>query len=541
MSRFKIFIISFCIASIGFSQKFSFEKLVFQSEKIELKSRELPQLENLVVLVAGIKGFNIVEGQADLGLEVLVTDENEKEMMYSADMLEGIKVPIQDINNVEFNFNLTEEFIPGKSYFLKVRMWDKIENKEYTKETSIRVLEPIFNPNVKISDNGFHHMTNKIFLNKLRYFEGNLVHEGDELYVDLFFGDINIDKKTSVNYEVEIVDLKKGKSYSVENDVIVASKPEDLSNLNYSMIIQGEVLEYGEKYAFKMKFTIPSKQLSFEFEYQFLFQKAKWKSKSVSSKDAVFSSFVNREKVKENVVVYPGDRFDFEVLKLNNMLVQENGASRVGGAFVLYDAKGNKLSESDDFFAGFDQISSDQASEISLHYNVSSDFDQNSKYVIESILWDKFSNKYYSKKFAFKTAKLKDLPFGDELNPQITYHYDAKKVSPKSVYVLVNGYRSKDGIVSVGDEVVLKASCKKFEDVNTAGFKSLIQILDSEGKVINETFERAQNFEEGEIFATITIPSEGYELNKEVTLVAKLMDFNEVVMSAEYTFKVAIR
>lgn len=540
MTMIKYFaILTLSIApSFLLGQEFGFSNLIFSSEGVELRSRELPKFENLVVNVAGIHGFTPVEGMASLGMEVHVTNSKNEQLMFSPDMFDKQEIPIEKVPLIDFNFDLVAKFEVGSTYFLKVRLWDRHSNKEMTKETSIKVLPPIQNKNIKTNAKVFELLTSRVYLNKNRYYDGNYVRKGDELYVDMFFDEIEFEGKVSMDYKVEVLNPKTNEVIPVEEDVMVLNDPTQLNNLNYSIVMDGQELQVGNTYEFHILFKVESLGAEFDLRYEFHYLD----EGSIGNTEIVENEnnlvFFNREKAPSKFSVKPGGRVDMEFRNLNSIFKNENNTNRIGGMLLLKDKKGNEITRSVDLFEERSQVSTDKTSEITMHWNASWDLEENQKYQLVGIVWDKYSKKKVVQEVDFKTEKIKDRPFGKDLNPSVKSFFDLNKVEPIAVYVLVNGYRFEGNELRPGDVVYLKISARKKEGVLADGFKTLIEVRDAQDQLLSENTDRSQNFTEGEVFATITVPYSGEEIGKTFKVIAKLTDFREEVFKAEYEFKV---
>ncbi len=520
------------------AQEFGFQNLIFSSEGVQLKSRELPKYEKLVINVVGIQGFVPIENVANLAMEVRVSDENDKEIVFSPDMFNKQPIPIENIPYLDFSFGLGEGFEVGKTYFIKVRLWDRNSNKEMTKETSVKVLPRLINKHVKIEEKVLSSLDVKVYLNKNRYFEGNYVREGDELYFDMFFEDIRLDKKVSMDYSVNLIEVETGKKYPVESDVMVISDPEQLGNMNYGIKMEGSNLIPGKKYQMEIGFKIDAIEAFFKATYSFVFLGKGSSSNKELIAHKEFQLYLNKEEISGKPTLFPGDRLDLAIRNLNTQLEQENMINSIGAEWVIFDSKGKEITRSTDLFVGNSNVGSDKTSEITLNWASTWDIEENQSYLLKAVIWDKFSLKRFEFDINFKGGKFKKRPYGLEKNKNIKFFVDKNKIKPVATYVIRNGFPYDQNLLNPGDEVFLKVSGIKNEGVDTKDFKTIVQITDLNGKVLTENVEDSPNFTEGEIFSTITIPYSGEDIGKSFILVSKLMDGSKDVLKSEYTFKV---
>ncbi|MEZ4937473.1 MAG: hypothetical protein R2799_07750 [Crocinitomicaceae bacterium] len=520
------------------AQEFGFASLLFSSEGVALKSRELPKYENLVINVLGIQGYRPIEGMASIGMEVRVSDAKDQQIMYSPDMFDGQNIPIDNIPALDFNFSLTENFEVGQTYFISVRLWDRLANLEMTKEATIKVLEPIKNQNAEISEKLFQTETVKLYLNKGRYYKGKLIREGDELNIDLFLKPIELQQKVALNYSVYLLEEGSDKKIPVESDALAVTDPNQLRTLNYSIKFEGDKIQPGKKYVLVVYFSIDELEATLKLEYHFDYLEPSFKSNTEIVEIEEFHTFLNKEEIGNKLQVFPGDRIDFDIRNLNTQLVNEYNTNRIGGILILEDGKGKEISRSDDLFQDVAQVGTDKTSEITLHWNAAWDLEENEKYKLKAIIWDKYSRKRFEKSYDFKSAKILERPYGKDLNSAVKFDFDASKVEPISVFVLVNGFKYSGNELKPGDVVFLKVAARKIEGIDASGFKNVIQVIDNEGNILSENIERTPQFTEGEAYATITIPYSNEEIGKTFKLISKLVDLHDLVIGAEYTFKV---
>ncbi|MCB0477568.1 MAG: hypothetical protein KDC84_05365 [Crocinitomicaceae bacterium] len=526
------------IGANGFSQGFGYSGLLFSSEGVALKSRELPKYEYLNINVTGIQGFVPIENMASLGMEVRVTDANDQQIMYSPDMFDGNNIPIEKIPTLDFNFGLSDEFEVGQTYFLSVRLWDRNSNQEMTKDATIKVLEPIENKNAEINAKSFEVETVKFYLNKNRYYSGNLIRQGDELYIDIFLKEVALKQKAALNYSVFLIEESTEKMIPIESDVLAVTDPDQLRVLNYTITLAGDKIQPGKKYTFQVKFSMEELNASLDLKYHFQYLKPGMESNEDVQLAKDFQVYLNREEVAKKIEIFPGDRIDLQMRNLNSVLTNEYNTNRIGGILILEDGKGKEITRSEDLFKDYEQVGTEKTSDISMHWNAVWDVEENAKYKLKAIIWDKYSNKRFENSFEFKAGKVKSRPYGIDLNPSAKLEYDANKVDPASIYVLVNGYKHLGNELKPGDVVFLKVGSRKKEGVNTEGFKTVIQVQDLDGNIISENIERIPTFSEGEVYATITIPYNGEEIGKSFKLVCKIMDLHEMVINSSFVFKV---
>lgn len=540
MRLLHLFFVLITIAAIsGFSQGFGFQNLLFSSEGVQLKSRELPLFEKLDINLVGIHGYDPVDGAASLGMEVRLSDENDKELMYSADMFANQPIPLENVPYLDFNFGLGADFEVGKTYFLKVRLWDKNTKKEMEKETSLKVLPPLRNRNVEIEEKGFKSLDIKIYKNKSRYYNGNIVREGDEVYVDMYFEELELDKKVSADYQIGLQNMKTGEVIPIEQDVMVISDPTQLSNINYSMVLEGNNLKYGSIYRLVINLKIDALDSYFYMGYAFEYVKKGSEANTEVVPHKEYKVYINKEENNDTKrTLFPSDRIDIAIRNLNTLLKNENMTNSIGGELIIFDNRGKELNRSGDLFEGNQVVGSDVTSEITMNWMSTWDIAQNEIYTLKAVIWDKYSFKRFEYDIVFRGGKFKKKPYGLDKNSAIVFSHDANKIDPVATYVIRNGYNYYGNELNPGDEVFLKVSGIKKSGVDASNFESVVQIKDEQGVIITESSEDASKFEEGEFFSTISIPYSGEEIGKSFILVSKLMDGNKTVIGAEYKFKV---
>lgn len=535
-----ILLVFLSIFSFGLKaqSEFKFDNLVYLLDGKDIGSNEIYQYENLNVLIQGLRGCVEVDGKIELGMEVVITDDNSNRLLYSPDMLVDIELQIEDIPQLQFNLNLTEDFLEGEEYFIKIKVWDKGNKRSYSKHSSFRIIPALRNENIYIDVRRLKLSGYQLYLNGDRLYKHNVMRKNDEVVVDLFFRDLKYEKGEDVIIITEIIDEQTSKKYKLEEDFILAEKSDELKSVLIKTDLNHPELKDGTEYVYHMQFHNASRNQKLDFKFTFTYYDNDWRTYSNKISGLGLKAQLNKEKAKSGEVVEVGDKLDFQIVDFKEKIVSDFGFGKIGAAYRLYDPTGKILYTTKDLYEDFGRFSLDLIKSINYEFKVPFDLEENSKYTLELILWDKYDNSTFTKKFSLKTAKRKDEPFGLTENIHLKFKHNVNKVDPVAVYVLKNDYRTEGNKFNVGDEISLITAINLNDASSKAGLKRIVQLVDPDGNLLSQDEEDIKDFAAGQIYADIAIPEFGVLFNKEYKLINILQQGETELFKTEFTFTI---
>lgn len=515
---------------------FLFNELVYMVDGKDLNSNEVPIYENLSVRVDGIQGFLLEEGFSELGMEVVITDVNSNRFLYSPDMLVDTRLSEEDLKNVHFDINLNEDFKQGEEYFIKIKIWDKKTKKSFSKHSSFTVVEGLRNENLYIDVRRLKVAGCKLYLNSDRLYKSNRIRIGDELVVDLFFSEMDIEKGEDIIIISEIIDEQNSKKHRIENDFAIVDKTQLLKSVLIKNVMYNSDLKAGNSYIFHLQFHNASRNQKLDLKFRFTLLNADWQKEAEKVGSVSLDVDLNKEKTKSNPVVEIGDRLDLNLFGFENKQHSDFGFGKLGGKLIVRDGNDKVIHKTSDIFnlRGVQMIIEDEP--VSFKYVIPSNLQPGGKYSIEILLWDKYSNAYASKKFSFKMAKTKELPFGLQDNVNLKCRFLGSRISPVSVYVSQNGYKIHTNNLKVNDEIEMITSVSVQDDYEPKSLTRITELHDEAGNVLMSDEEEMIDFKKGEVIASMIIPETGVEFNRSYYLFTILKDEEEELMKVEYKF-----
>ena len=447
------FFLSFLLLNALGQNEFKFDELVYLIDGKDLGSNEIHQYENLDIRVKGLRGCIIVDGFVELGMEIVITDDQSNRLLYSPDMLVDTKLLPSEIKQLQFELNLSTDFQKGKEYFIKIKVWDKRNNRSYSKHSSFRIIESLRNDHVYIDVRRLKISGYKLYLNGDRLYKENVIRENDEVVIDLFFQDLKYEKGEDVVIITEVIDQQNSKKYKLQEDFAIVETSDDIKSvLVKTDMIQPE-LKHGKECIFHMQFHNASRNQKLDLKFTFVYYLSDWKKSSGKLIGLDLEMLLNKNETKSGVSVEVGDRLDFRVLDFQDKLTSDFGFCKVGAKLALYDGKGKLVFTSGDLYRDYGQFPIEAINSIDFDYTIPFDLEFNSKYIVELIVWDKYGDANFIKKVNFKTSKRKDYPFGMRENIHLSFMYNEAKIDPVSVHVIRNDYKFLGNEVKVRDEL----------------------------------------------------------------------------------------
>ncbi len=539
MPNFKplsVFISVIFLGNIFAQANFAFEDLIYMIDGKDLGTNEVPVYENINVGVKDIQGYLIEDEKVELGMEVVITDVNSNRLLFSPDMMEGIRLSEDEVKTVQFDLNLNEDFRKGEEYFIKIKVWDKRTSKSYSKHSSFKVVEGLRNDHVYIDVRRLNVAGYKFFLDRQRLYKSNYVRKGNEVVTDLFFTELEIEKGEDIVILTEIIDEQNSKTIKLKNEHLIEDKTEDLKSVLVRTFFDDENLIPGNSYIYNLQFHNASRNQKLDMKFRFNLLPINWEENGVKSGGIALESSKNKIKTKPNVTVEIGDRLDFTLLGFESKQLSDFGFGKIGGVLQVRDAKGKLFSSTKDLFSELGPYPLTQTDVLNFDYVIPSSLASGSKYTLEFKVWDKYSNAIIHKKFPFKTAKVKEMPFGLQENLFLKCKFMDSKLVPISVYVSKNGYKNHSNNLRPLDEIDLISSVELKESYQAKELTRQIELFDDQGNLLTHDEELMEGFSRGEVIASLVIPEAGIEFNRNYRLIAYLTDGDLELMRVEYTF-----
>ncbi|MCB0477567.1 MAG: hypothetical protein KDC84_05360 [Crocinitomicaceae bacterium] len=536
-----LFLISICGSAFyvhSNDASFLFKELVFRIDGKDIGSNNVPIYENLDVGVVDISGYLIEDGNVELGMEVVITDVDANRLLYSPDMLENTKLTVKEVPKLHFNINLNEDFREGGEYFIKIKIWDKKTNKSYSKHTSFIVTDAIRNENVYIDVRRLNVAGYKFYLNGDRLYKTNYIRVGDEMIIDMFFTDLEIEQNEDIVIVTEIIDEQNSVKMPLENEFVIADKNEEVKTVLIKNTLYDQRLKAGESYLYHMQFHNASRNQKLDMKFRIEVLNADWKTGSVKVAGVNMEIEKNREKTSGTPVLEIGDRIDFSLVGFPSRQRSDFGFGKIGGKIQVYNSDGEKVYYSRDLFSKNPLIVLKDDEPIQFTYVVPSSLAPNEKYSIELSLWDKYSEVYTIKKFGFKTTKEKLMPYGLQENLYLKCKFMESRVKPLAVYVNQNGYKIFTNSLKPLDEIELITAINLEDGKSPQHLIRYVELYNENGDLLIRDEEEIKDFLKGEIIASMIIPEEGIEYNRNYSLVAILEDGEQELMKVEYKFQI---
>jgi len=104
------------------------------SNKVQLNTK-------MAIVALGIANYGLKDGKVFPGMMLVVTDEKGIPVLNAADLFEGIQgAPPASATELRGNITIATPMVSGKTYHLKVRIWDKVKaGNELNAETDLVV------------------------------------------------------------------------------------------------------------------------------------------------------------------------------------------------------------------------------------------------------------------------------------------------------------------------------------------------------------------------------------------------------------------
>ncbi|MEZ4937472.1 MAG: hypothetical protein R2799_07745 [Crocinitomicaceae bacterium] len=537
------FLILFLIALLGNAQivkgneaSFFFDDLVYMIDGREVGSQLVPDYENLSVGVKGITGYLIEDGLVELGMEVVITDVNSNRLLYSPDMLENTKLNLEEVSQVHFDINLNEDFQKDEEYFIKIKMWDKKTKKSFSKHSSFKITDPLRNENVYVDVRRLNVAGYKFYINGDRLYTSNYIRLGDELVIDMFFKELEIEQDEDIVIITEMIDEQNSTKMILENDFVIKDKNEMIKSVLIKSLLYDTSLKPDESYIFHMQFHNASRNQKLDMKFRIVLMDSDWKVDAEKVPGVNMEVRLNNEPAKTNPVLEIGDRLDFELSGFWNKQRSDFGFGKIGGRLMVFDAQGKKVFHTKDVFSQNAVYVLNSEKTLAYKFVVPSTLLPNGKYTVELELWDKYSHASTQKKFIFKTSKEKIMPYGLNENLFLRCKFMEGKIRPVAVFVNQNGYKVFKNNLNASDEIELITSIELMNGQSSNNLMRYVELYDEKGELLIRDEEAIKDFQKGEIIASMIIPEEGIEYNRNYTLVAILEDGIEELMKVEYTF-----
>lgn len=535
ISKLPILLFLVCFSISGNAQlNFSFEKLEFYFNNKKIAKSEVYLHENVDVKLSDIEGLLYIDGYASLGMEIVITDKNSNRLLFSPDMLSGVKLSEDDVQNLKFHLELTEEFKEGEEYFVKIKLWDKVGKRSHSKHASFKVKNSLKNQHAYIDVRRLKLSGYKVYLNGDRLYKTNYFRNQDDLVVDLFFYDFKYVKKDEVLVFTKIIDEQENKTYELSNEFALAEKSEKMTSILVRNRISHFNLLHGNEYIFHLQVHNSERNQKLDFKFKFVFQSDDWRRYELIKGKSQLGAFLNQEKIGNSPTVEIGDRFDFKLHGFQKHFQNDFGFGKIGANIALFNHSGELIFESHDLYKDFGVFSVKDFQFVEYNYTVPHYLKRNERFYFQFNVWDKYGNAYTTRRFDFKTAKKAAVLGG--VNPNIDINFQSEKLDLIASYAFRNGYKEEGNYFKLGDELSVLTAYKIKDSVKLKNTIRYTKLFDAKGELLSIDEEEIEVLQGGEFESSIVIPEFGVSFGEKYRIVTLVKEADLEILRVEYTF-----
>lgn len=527
--------------TIVFSQQLVVEKLELLNEGTPVIGNDLRQYEKIEVALTGVDGFEVLNGSIQLGMEVLVQNDKSDTLIYGDDLLKGKELMLSDIPSLGFNFDLDQRFEANNTFFIKVRLWDKLKKNEVNKEAFVRVLKPEIPEYIQVDSKGFDINAVRLYNDTYRLFKFNKFRQNEKFYIEVHFAPLITKLKQGFTYASYIKNKETGEKVDIKEDFITIDKGQEFSMFDFNFVLVDEYLKPGN-YEYVLSLKNESSDQYFNVSCDIELMEKEWLANNEDMGELELRLFLNGEETKSLSKLMIGDRIDLSINKINLKLDNDEMRYLIGGEIQILNSKKEIVKTTGNLFQQSTPVDAKTISFLNMNVVMPWDFEEKEDYTLKMIVWDRYSRKKAVKEFKLTSGKVKKKPYGADLSKGVSFKVNENIFSLNSVVVLRNNLKYFGNELNPGDYVEVLGGLflkKKFNQEDHKNLKYITQFLDSDEKILEQNSEDIKKMVSGEAKINFQIPTSGLQIGKEYILRILILD-EEKELQIDYKFKMII-